>query len=118
MMSLVVASIMIDFLVTTAIAQLEIRHKKDLEYATQIEMEAKKAQEASAAKSRFLFSMSHDIRTPMNAIMGYTELMEKNVGNIGKEKDYLSKIRYSSTFLLGLINSILEMARIESGKKH
>lgn len=117
MMSLVVASIMIDFLVTTAIAQLEIRHKKDLEYATQIEMEAKKAQEASAAKSRFLFSMSHDIRTPMNAIMGYTELMEKNVGNIGKEKDYLSKIRYSSTFLLGLINSILEMARIESGKE-
>lgn len=117
MMSLVVASIMIDFLVTAAIAQLEIRHKKDLEYATQIEMEAKKAQEASAAKSRFLFSMSHDIRTPMNAIMGYTELMEKNVGNIEKEKDYLSKIRYSSTFLLDLINSILEMARIESGKE-
>ena len=55
------------------------------------EMEAKKAQEASAAKSRFLFSMSHDIRTPMNAIMGYTELMEKNVGNIEKEKDYFCK---------------------------
>ena len=117
MMSLVVASIMIDFLVTAAIAQLEIRHKKDLEYATQIEMEAKKAQEASAAKSRFLFSMSHDIRTPMNAIMGYTELMEKNVGNIEKEKDYLSKIHSSSKFLLDLINSILEMARIESGKE-
>ena len=71
----------------------------------------------TAAKSRFLFSMSHDIRTPMNAIMGYTELMEKNVGNIEKEKDYLSKIRCSSTFLLDLINSILEMARIESGKE-
>lgn len=117
MMSLVVASIMIDFLVTAAIAQLEIRHKKDLEYATQIEIEAKKAQEASAAKSRFLFSMSHDIRTPMNAIMGYTELMEKNIGNAEKEKDYLSKIRSSSKFLLDLINSILEMARIESGKE-
>lgn len=61
--------------------------------------------------------MSHDIRTPMNAIMGYTELMEKNVGNIEKEKDYLLKIRNSSTFLLDLINSILEMARIESGKE-
>ena len=117
MRSLVVASILIDFLVTAAIAQFEIRHRKDLEYASQIEWQAKKAQEASAAKSRFLFSMSHDIRTPMNAIMGYTELMEKNVGNIEKEKDYLLKIRNSSTFLLDLINSILEMARIESGKE-
>ena len=117
MMSLVVASILIDFLVTAAIAQFEIRHRKDLEYASQIEWQAKKAQEASAAKSRFLFSMSHDIRTPMNAIMGYTELMEKNVGNIEKEKDYLSKIHSSSKFLLDLINSILEMARIESGKE-
>ena len=115
MISLAVASILIDFLVTAAIAQFEIRHRKDLEYASQIEWQAKKAQEASAAKSRFLFSMSHDIRTPMNAIMGYTELMEKNVGNI--EKDYLSKIHSSSKFLLDLINSILEMARIESGKE-
>lgn len=117
MISLVVASILIDFLVTAAIAQFEIRHRKDLEYASQIEWQAKKAQEANAAKSRFLFSMSHDIRTPMNAIMGYTELMEKNVGNIEKEKDYLSKIHSSSKFLLDLINSILEMARIESGKE-
>lgn len=117
MISLAVASILIDFLVTAAIAQFEIRHRKDLEYASQNEWQAKKAQEASAAKSRFLFSMSHDIRTPMNAIMGYTELMEKNVGNIEKEKDYLSKIHSSSKFLLDLINSILEMARIESGKE-
>lgn len=117
MISLAVASILIDFLVTAAIAQFEIRHRKDLEYASQIEWQAKKAQEASAAKSRFLFSMSHDIRTPMNVIMGYTELMEKNVGNIEKEKDYLSKIHSSSKFLLDLINSILEMARIESGKE-
>lgn len=117
MISLAVASILIDFLVTAAIAQFEIRHRKDLEYASQIEWQAKKAQEASAAKSRFLFSMSHDIRTPMNAIMGYTEFMEKNVGNIEKEKDYLSKIHSSSKFLLDLINSILEMARIESGKE-
>ena len=117
MIILAVASILIDFLVTAAIAQFEIRHRKDLEYASQIEWQAKKAQEASAAKSRFLFSMPHDIRTPMNAIMGYTELMEKNVGNIEKEKDYLSKIHSSSKFLLDLINSILEMARIESGKE-
>ena len=115
--SLVIASVLIDFLVTAAIAQFEIRHRKDLKYASQIEWQAKKAQEASAAKSRFLFSMSHDIRTPMNAIMGYTELMEKNIGNAEKEKDYLSKIHSSSKFILDLINSILEMARIESGKE-
>lgn len=117
MISLAVASILIDFLVTAAIAQFGIRHRKDLEYASQIEWQAKKAQEASAAKSRFLFSMSHDIRTPMNAIMGYTELMEKNIGNAEKEKDYLAKIHSSSKFLLDLINSILEMARIKSGKE-
>ena len=75
------------------------------------------AENASNAKTNFLNNMSHDIRTPMNAIMGYTELMEKNIGNVEKEKDYLSKIHSSSTFLLDLINSILEMARIESGKE-
>ena len=116
MMSLVVASIMIDFLVTAAIAQLEIRHKKDLEYATQIEMEAKKAQEASAAKSRFLFSMSHDIRTPMNAIVGMTTLLQKDCGNEEKVKEYAKKIELSSKHLLGIINDVLDMNKIESGK--
>lgn len=116
MISLSGASLLIDILVTGAYAQAEIRHKKDLEYANQIEKQAKKAQEASAAKTRFLFSMSHDIRTPMNAIIGYTKLLESNIGNVQKEKNYLSKIRYSSNFLLDLINQVLEMARIESGK--
>lgn len=75
-----------------------------------------KAQAASLAKTNFLFSMSHDIRTPMNAIIGFTNLAERHIGDVSKTKEYLSKISTSSNLLLGLINDILEMARIESGK--
>lgn len=71
---------------------------------------------ASDAKSRFLFSMSHDIRTPMNAIIGFADLMKKNLDNKEKLADYLEKLHSSSNFLLSLINNVLEMASIESGK--
>ena len=73
------------------------------------------AVESSLAKSRFLFNMSHDIRTPMNAIIGYTNLAQKEE-NITRTREYLSKIESSSQHLLALINDILEMSRIESGK--
>lgn len=74
--------------------------------------------EANKAKSRFLSSMSHDIRTPMNAIIGYTTLAIKNVANTDKAKDYLEKILSSGNHLLSLINDVLDMSRIESGKLH
>ena len=73
------------------------------------------AEAANKAKTDFLFNMSHDIRTPMNAIIGYADLMEKNSNNVEKCRDYLNKIRKSSGFLLSLVNNVLEMARIESG---
>lgn len=72
------------------------------------------AVESSLAKSRFLFNMSHDIRTPMNAIIGYTNLAQKEK-DITKTHEYLDKIESSSQHLLALINDILEMSRIESG---
>ncbi len=75
-----------------------------------------KAQAASIAKSNFLFNMSHDIRTPMNAIIGFTNLAKRHIGDDAKTEEYLSKISTSSDLLLGLINDILEMARIENGK--
>ncbi len=79
--------------------------------------EAKKlAEAANAAKTTFLFNMSHDIRTPMNAIIGFTDLLKKHIGEADKVDDYIDKIRSSSDFLLSLINNVLEMARIESGK--
>ena len=74
------------------------------------------AEAANRAKSTFLFNMSHDIRTPMNAIMGFTELAMQNIGKNEVLQDYLSKIKTSSDYLLRLINSVLEMTRIEKGK--
>ena len=74
------------------------------------------ANASSAAKSAFLFNMSHDIRTPMNAIIGFTDLLEKHLDNKEQAKSYIKKIQTSNDFLLSLINNVLEMARIESGK--
>ena len=83
-----------------------------------LEIALKKAEDASFAKTRFLNNMSHDIRTPMNAILGYAQLMEDEL----KEKDlpeiseYLKKLQQSGNLLLSIINNVLDMARIESGR--
>ena len=90
-------------------AQLEEQNRK-LEKAVRHEAAANRA------KREFLFNMSHDIRTPMNAIIGFSELLEKHIDEKDKVLDYTEKIRSSSAFLLSLINYVLEMARIESGK--
>ena len=74
------------------------------------------ANASSAAKSAFLFNMSHDIRTPMNAIIGFTELLDKHLDDKELARGYIKKIKTSNDFLLSLINNVLEMARIESGK--
>ena len=73
------------------------------------------AKHASRAKTTFLNNMSHDIRTPMNAIIGFTALAETHINNKEQVQDYLAKIHTSSTHLLSLINEILDMSRIESG---
>ncbi|PWJ59145.1 MULTISPECIES: ATP-binding protein [unclassified Fibrobacter] len=74
------------------------------------------AEESSRAKTAFLNNMSHDIRTPMNAILGFATLMEKECDDPEKLKGHLKKLKNSGDFLLSLINNVLEMARIESGK--
>ena len=76
------------------------------------------AETANRAKSTFLSNMSHDIRTPMNAIIGFTTLAVSNIDDKKKVRDYLGKILSSSNHLLSLINDILDMSRIESGKIH
>ena len=76
------------------------------------------AEAASRAKNTFLSNMSHDIRTPMNAIIGFTTLAVSNIDNQERVKDYLTKTLSSSRHLLALINDILDMSRIESGKLH
>lgn len=82
----------------------------------ELQIALEEAQEANKSKSRFLSNMSHDIRTPMNAIIGFTELALSNIDNQSVVNDYLNKIHASSEHLLSLINDILEMSRIESGK--
>lgn len=101
----------------TAICYLML-HRKQREklYTEEIRKSAEKARKANEAKTRFLFNMSHDIRTPMNAIVGFSGLLEKNIHDEKKSLDYIKKIRVSSDILLTIINQVLEMARIESGK--
>ena len=83
-----------------------------------LEIALKKAEDASLAKTRFLNNMSHDIRTPMNAILGYAQLMEDelNEKDLSKASEYLEKLQQSGNLLLSIINNVLDMARIESGR--
>ena len=101
----------------TAICYLML-HRKQREklYTEEIRKSAEKARKANEAKTRFLFNMSHDIRTPMKAIVGFSGLLEKSIHDEKKSLDYIKKIRVSSDILLTIINQVLEMARIESGK--
>ncbi len=89
---------------------IETMHRKELENALE------KAEQASRAKTTFLNNMSHDIRTPMNAIIGFTNLAKTHLKDEEQTKDYLEKISQSSDHLLSLINEVLDMSRIESGK--
>lgn len=96
----------------TAAVENEIRQKKLIEDALL------RAENASKAKTTFLSNMSHDIRTPMNAIIGFTALAVTHIDNKEQVRDYLSKIASSSSHLLSLINDVLDMSRIESGRLH
>lgn len=91
----------------------EVKLRKDSNKALQEALIA--SERANNAKSNFLTSMSHDIRTPMNAIVGFTALAQTHMDNTEQVQDYLAKINTSSTHLLSLINDILDMSRIESG---
>ncbi len=95
----------------------EITNEKNREFEQQEQLShaLAMAQQASKAKSTFLNSMSHDIRTPMNAIIGFTALAQTHMDDKEQVKDYLTKISTSSNHLLSLINDILDMSRIESG---
>ena len=83
-----------------------------------LEVALKKAEEASLAKTRFLNNMSHDIRTPMNVILGYAQLMEDELNGKGMPEtlEHLEKLQQSGNLLLSIINNVLDMARIESGR--
>ena len=109
-------SVMTALIVMIIYLQFKMRRYRDALHEKELEKVVLEAKNANEAKTRFLFNMSHDIRTPMNAIIGFSELLEKHIDEKDKAIDYLGKIKSSSNFLLSLINYVLEMARIESGK--
>lgn len=90
--------------------------EKEEEQQLILQKTAEAAKTANKAKSTFLFNMSHDIRTPMNAILGYTELADKNITDQKRLQDYHEKIRICSQKLLSILVNVLEISRIESGK--
>ena len=108
--------VLISLLITVLFFQIRRQSLKEEVYADEIALSAQKAENASQAKSRFLFNMSHDIRTPMNAIIGYTNLLEDHLDDKKTSLNYIHKLQSANSILLSLINYTLEMARIESGK--
>ena len=95
----------------------EQEYKKSLEQKNAaLELAVQRETKANLAKREFLFNMSHDIRTPMNAIIGFTALAQTHIDDRDQVEDYLKKISVSSQHLLSLINDVLDMSRIENGK--
>ena len=109
-------SFMTAFIIMTVYLQFKMRRYREQIHETELEKAVHEAKCANEAKTRFLFNMSHDIRTPMNAIIGFADLLEKHIDEKERVRDYIGKIKSSSEFLLSLINYVLETARIESGK--
>ncbi len=111
----IAVSYIFSLLVATIYYQISSKKHREKQYAADLKKAAELAKSANEAKTRFLFNMSHDIRTPMNAIIGFSVLLEKNLQNEEKAKEYLGKICSSGNLLMTIINQILEIARIESG---
>lgn len=89
--------------------------QQEEENNAKLQVALEKAQAANQAKTMFLFAMSHDIRTPMNAIIGFTDLVEQNLNDKDKCEDYIHKMKSSNAYLMSLLNNVLEMSRIEKG---
>ena len=127
-MALLVSSIAVAAILLTILKLLRKARKAEAaarkaasdtqELNAKLQVAVEKAESANRAKSTFLSNMSHDIRTPMNAIIGFTTLALSNIDDKDRVKDYLAKTLASSNHLLSLINDVLDMSRIESGKIH
>lgn len=105
-----------DHFIVMGLRNVDRETRDEMERKAQLEEALQRANRANEAKSLFLSNMSHDIRTPMNAIIGFTVLAKNHNHDSERVMDYLNKIQTSSTHLLDLINDILDMSRIESGK--
>jgi signal transduction histidine kinase len=113
--AVIVSALIIAMMGATIFDQICSKKRREKQYAAELKKSAEQAKEASEAKTRFLFNMSHDIRTPMNAIIGFSDLLGRNLKNEEKAREYLGKIKSSGNFLMTIIDQVLEKARIESG---
>ena len=111
----IIASYIFSLLIAMVFYQISSKKHREKQYAAELEKAAELAKSANEAKTRFLFNMSHDIRTPMNAIIGFSDLLGKNLDNEEKVREYLGKIKSSGNILMRIIDQVLEVARIESG---
>ncbi len=111
-----VISFLVLVLGVIVILLINMIHKKESQRKTEENLR-QAAQIANESKTNFLFNMSHDIRTPMNAVLGFTSIMENELDQPEKLKEHLDKLRISGEYLLNLINNVLEVARIDSGKE-
>ncbi|MBF2008664.1 MAG: response regulator [Chlorogloeopsis fritschii C42_A2020_084] len=96
--------------------QLKISREQLENYSHKLEMKAQEAEAANRSKSEFLANMSHELRTPLNAILGFAQLMERDPALTPKQCEFLATINRSGKHLLGLINDVLEMSKIEAGR--
>lgn len=115
MMISVLCVIVVSFLITFVYWQYSVRQYQKKIYKEELEKTAAEARTANEAKTRFLFNMSHDIRTPMNAILGFANMAEENISDQEKVQDSLRKVKIAGKELLDLINEVLNISRIESG---
>ena len=98
--AVIVSALIIAMMGATIFDQICSKKRREKQYAAELKKSAEQAKEASEAKTRFLFNMSHDIRTPMNAIIGFSDLLGKNLKNEEKAREYLGKIKSSGNFLM------------------
>ena len=111
----IVISYVFSLLIATVFYLISSKKHRERQYEAELEKAAEQAKNANEAKTRFLFNMSHDIRTPMNAIVGLTKLMQYSLNDPETLDSYIQKLQSSSEYLLGLINDILDLSKIESG---
>ncbi len=111
----IIYSTVVMLLLMVALLMSELQNNGIREYQAKLKMEQEKANIANLSKSFFLMNLSRDIRTPMNAILGFTEMAQKYVDNREQTLDYLDKIRVSGEYLLNLLNDIIDVAKLESG---
>ncbi len=108
-------SLILSIMTATIFYQLYSKKYREKQYIDELQKATEQARLANEAKTKFLFRMSHDIRTPMNAIIGYSDLLEKHLQDEKKASAYLKKLQSSGNLLMTILNQVLEIARIESG---